>query len=429
MASCNDTTDYYYNQIEIDDSTISINSTTGALVVLGGIGFNQNLYGNYANIDNIELNNSLTLNSGIIYINNRLNVDYGLQYGISVGNLNLDGSVLWGKNGGALGFQTSSGNISGIRPSLSWYNNGVNISNLISPNITVSNLLATSITNFNLISNNITSTTLNVLNGFITNLSVGTLSGVNINISSGNSNTLEKFYTENLNQLSTTSTTFQDVINITSTSLSPSSYAIHITYQMQVSSNFLDYEVQFLLNGVQEVLSRNSNIKNTDSPVYQTFLYKSLPLGPQNLLLQYRKAGNCGSVTISNAKILLYKISVLQNFYNESLFTSSTTSQIFQSKLSGTFTLTNGTFCILFSYQINMPSSFSGYEIQLLINNSQVYLTSDTITSYTDSPIFTDIFVSTFVSGPLSYTLNYRKIDSCGSLNISNAKILIFQLD
>jgi hypothetical protein len=259
----------------------------------------------------------------------------------------------------------------------------------------------------------ITSASAWITNAVITNLSVS-----NSNISgSGGTTVLETYYTESLFNSLTTSNAFQQKISTSTGSLSASTYLLQISYQMQVSNANGQYEVRFSLNGTPEYTSAMTHTNNTDNPFFQSFFYKNLNAGSQTLLLEFRKRSGAGSVTISNAKVLMFKLAVLENYYYESLFVSSTTSTSFQTKF------------ILYTFQITTSADLVSYQTRLSIDGTPEITSSFTNQKSSDSPIFTHVIVKTFSSGTRSLLLEYRRSSATGSVSISNAKIVIFRLE
>jgi hypothetical protein len=253
----------------------------------------------------------------------------------------------------------------------------------------------------------------------------------NSNISgSGGTTVLETYYTESLFNSLTTSNAFQQKISTSTGSLSASTYLLQISYQMQVSNANGQYEVRFSLNGTPEYTSAMTHTNNTDNPFFQSFFYKNLNAGSQTLLLEFRKRSGAGSVTISNAKVLMFKLAVLENYYYESLFVSSTTSTSFQTKFNTTTsTLSAGRYCILYTFQITTSADLVSYQTRLSIDGTPEITSSFTNQKSSDSPIFTHVIVKTFSSGTRSLLLEYRRSSATGSVSISNAKIVIFRLE
>jgi len=158
-------------------------------------------------------------------------------------------------------------------------------------------------------------------NAYIDTLSVGTLVGVTMDMDS-----LQSFYTESLFKSSTTCTNYIEKINSTSTSLMSSTFLIKLSYEIDTSQFFGNYDIRFTLNGNVEFVESGSTLRNTDSENKQWFTVKTLPTGFQTILLEFRKKqGFNGTVSISDAKVLLLEISPLSYDFVEQIGMLSTT--------------------------------------------------------------------------------------------------------
>lgn len=261
-------------------------------------------------------------------------------------------------------------------------------------------------------------------NAIINNLSVGSVLA-----SSGNVD-LNFFYTDSTFPSTTVSTIFQDKINITTSNLTIDSYLIQFAYKMSTSNNFRDYQVRLILNGAQEYISTDTNVRFTDDKSHKSFLVKTLPGGPQTLQLQYRKVSGPGSITISDAKILLYNISFFDSYQSSALFSSSTTSNQFQTQLSDVSpVLPSGTYVVLFTYKITTGNNFGDWEVQFFIDSMQQYISSSTNIRSSDTPVYTYFVYITFPS-ETTHTLlfQYRKVGTGNAITISNVDVLLFKI-
>ena len=171
----------FYN-VEVLDTTLSTNTSTGSLIVSGGLGISGDIYGVNANLDNISTNSIISAYATIPNLNS-VNVTLGnlsLTNGINTSNATI--SNLNSANATLGNLLSNIGTVSNL------FTNNIDNKNLISTNNTLSNLISTNNTLSNLRSLNIatigiTSATLNVTGqSFLSNASIMNITTGNISI-------------------------------------------------------------------------------------------------------------------------------------------------------------------------------------------------------------------------------------------------------
>lgn len=440
-------TQYHYDPIEILDTTDAIGvGSGGSLTVGGGIGVGGSIFAG-GNISIEGTSASFADNIILVNANPQDSSDTGIifqRHSVDSTNGSIYTGLLYSENSDEFLFSYLSsdpgrGNISidSLAPlktstlTLASTTNASGIGNggaltvfgggAISNDLYIGNTLS---------SLALTTGTAWITNAIITNLTVANSNIINNSTTSNSTTVLETFFQESLAGSTTTSTSFQPKINTSTGSLSASTYLLQLTYEMSTSSAFSEYEVRFSINGTPEFTSSFSHFNTSDNPAFQTFFYKNLNAGSQTLVLEYRKKSGSGSVRISNAKLLLVKIAVLENFYTESLASSTTTSVSFQTKINAiTSSLSAGRYAILYTYQTSTNADLVSYQTRFSIDGTPEYTSSFSNQKSTDSPVFTNLIVKTFNTGTKTLTLDYRRTATSGSITIRNAKILLYRLE
>ncbi len=409
---------YSENPIIILDSSNSSNSSSGALVVDGGVAIKKNIFvsGTTASFhDNILLLNSNPISSndtGIIW--ERFSTD------ISSSNRKFSGllfnETLDEFSTSYLQTEPSSGtasihsytNLKSSELTLVSTRNSIGINSGGALNV---------LGGANFSKNLFVGDTLNVLNAVITNLTVA------------NNFVNDFLYTESLFKDTTTSTSFQSKINYTASNLNSGSYLIQFSYDISSSTEYLNFNTQFLLDNIIEHDYINTVVNKSDIFTVSSFIFKTLNTGNHTIDLFYKKNSSKGSVGISNAKVFLYKLAPSSTYFFENSPILYTTNTFFQDVLTDTFSIPGGTYVIFVSSLITSSSEFSNYSINLLINNVLEHSYTNSIINKNDIDVFSITLIKFYTAQSISFNLQFKKNSSKGSVGISNSKILFFRLE
>ena len=142
----------------VSAGNIQISGTISAANHVGTIvSANSIIASTSSTIANLNITGQSQLNSKILNTRSVGDNNHGLGHASTNTLVNVDGPILWGNVGGALGYQNGSGT-SGILSSLTWNSSGISSSNIqLSGTVSTNNLRSTNVTLGSLVVGNITS--------------------------------------------------------------------------------------------------------------------------------------------------------------------------------------------------------------------------------------------------------------------------------
>ena len=118
----------------------------------------------------------------------------------------------------------------------------------------------------------------------------------------------DSFYFESLGATSTTSTTFQNKISVSTPALTAGDYYIEFSSLIYSGTTTVAIPTQVLYNGTVILAQTSSNNLGTATPIYNGFARITLPAGITTLAFQFRTATAGITVTVNNARLRLFRI-------------------------------------------------------------------------------------------------------------------------
>ncbi len=234
-------------------------------------------------------------------------------------------------------------------------------------------------------------------------------------------------YSESDGISSTTSTSWQDKVMLTFTSVA-SAYLVVASAELRGNSTFYDMEAQLTIDGTTYAgLSTRPDETATDLYSHHFAMSKAINLtaASHTLKIQYRSSSTFGTCSIQHARITVFRIFDYAFAENEG---SQTVSGSYSDKVTKTFNVQNaGEYLVIASAELNPASTFSSILARMRIDSAyqdEVSLQGEAVTASWESYFTHD--TTNFNTGSHSVSIQARS--ESGTNYIRKARIIAVRL-